>query len=72
MYLIDDAKPKWMALKILAALKKSSKFSKKYYANPAMINKEELNSYSKYSSDIIIDAKEKTPEQFKCKVRRPE
>ena len=33
---------------ILAALKNRSKLSKKYYVNPSMINKEELNSYSKY------------------------
>ena len=41
-------KPKWITPKILAALKKRSKLSKKYYANPTMITKEELNSYSKY------------------------
>ena len=41
---IDYRKPKWMTHKILAALKKGSKLSKKDYANPSMINKDELNS----------------------------
>ena len=48
-----------MTPKILAALKKISKLSKKYYANPSTVNKEELNSYSKCSSEIIIDANNK-------------
>ena len=48
-----------MTPKMLAALKKRSKLLKKYYANLTMINKEELNSYSKYCSEIIIDAKDK-------------
>ena len=56
---IDYRKPKPMTPKILAALKKRSKLSKKYYANPSMINKEELNSYSKYCSEIISDTKDK-------------
>ena len=43
---IDYRKPKWMTPKILTSLKKRTKLSKKYYANPSMITKEELNSYS--------------------------
>ena len=56
---IDYRKTKWMTPKILTALKKRLKLSKKYYANATMIYKEELNSYSKYCSEIIIDAKDK-------------
>ena len=41
---IDYRKPKWMTPKPLAALKKKSKLSKNYYANPSMINKEQLNT----------------------------
>ena len=44
---------------ILTALKNRSKLSKKYYVNPSMINKEELNSYSKYCYQIIIGTKDK-------------
>ena len=56
---MDDPKPKSMTPKILGTSKKRSKHSKKYYANPSMLNKEELNSHSKYCSDIITDAKDK-------------
>ena len=48
-----------MTPKISAALKKRSKLSKKYYANPSISNKEELNSCAKYCSEIITDAKDK-------------
>ena len=48
-----------MTPKIFAASKKRSKLSKKYYANPSMVNKEELRSYSKYCTEIITDAKDK-------------
>ena len=48
-----------MTPKILAALQKRPKLSKKHYANPPMINKEELSSYSKYCSAKITDAKNK-------------
>ena len=41
---IDYRKPKWMAPKTLAALKKKSKLSKNYYANPSVINKEQLKT----------------------------
>ena len=56
---IDYRKPKWMTPKTFAALRKRSKLSKKYYANPSMVNKKELNSYSKYCTEIITDAKDK-------------
>ena len=56
---IDYRKPKWMTPKIFAASKKRSKLSKKYYANPSKVNKEELHSYSKYCTEIITDAKDK-------------
>ena len=56
---------------ILAALKKRSKLSKKYYANPTMISKEELNSYSKYCSEIIIDAKDKFLNNLSLKLDDP-
>ena len=55
----DYRKLKWMAAKILVALKKRLKVSKKYYVNPTMINNGKLSSYSKYCSEIIIDAKDK-------------
>ena len=55
----DCRKPKWMTPKIFAASKKGSELSKKYYANPSMVNKEELHSYSKYCTEIITDAKDK-------------
>ena len=48
-----------MTPKMFASLKKISKLSKKYYANPSMVNKEYLNSYSKYCTEIITDAKDK-------------
>ena len=48
-------KPKWIALKILAALKKISKLPKKYNMNPSTISKEQLTRYSKYCSAIVID-----------------
>ena len=56
-----------MTFKILAALKKRSKLSKKNYVNPAMTNKEELNSYSKYCSEVIIDVKYKILNNLKVK-----
>ena len=37
---------------------KRLKLSKKYYANPSVINKEQLNTFSKYCSEMIIDAKD--------------
>ena len=56
---IDYSKPKWMTHKTFTALRKRSKLSKKYYANPSMVNKKELNSYSKYYTEIITDTKDK-------------
>lgn len=41
-------KPKWMAPKILAALKKISTLPKKYIMNPSRITQEQLTRYSKY------------------------
>ena len=57
-----------MTFKILAALKERSKLSKKNYAKPSMINKEELNSYLKYCSEIIIDVKRKILNNLKVKL----
>ena len=54
----DYRKPKRMTHKSLEALKKRSKLSKKLYANPSMINKEQLNRYLKCSCEIVIDAKD--------------
>ena len=48
-----------MTPKVLTALKKSSKLSKKYYANPSLISKEQLNTYSKHCSQIVISTKDK-------------
>ena len=61
-------KPEWMTPKILAAFKKILKLSKKYYANPSTINKEELNSYSKCCSEIIIDANNKFLNKLSAKL----
>lgn len=47
-----------MILIFLTPLKKRSKLLKMYYANPSMINKEQLNTYSKYCSEMITDSKE--------------
>ena len=60
-----------MTLKIFAALKKRSKLLKKYYANPSMVNKEELNSYSKCCTEIITDAKDKFLNRLSVKLDDP-
>ena len=69
--MVGYRKPKWMTPKILVAMKKRSKLSKKYCANPSVINKEELNSYSKYCSEIIIDAKDKILSRLGVKLDDP-
>ena len=60
-----------MTPKISAALKEKSKLSKKYYANPSLINKEQLNTYSKYCSDIINDVKDKFLNRLSVKLDDP-
>ena len=60
-----------MTPKISAALKKRSKLSKKYYANPSISNKEELNSCAKYCSEIITDAKDKFLNRLSVKLDDP-
>ena len=55
----------------MAALKKRLKLWKKSCANPSMINKEELNSYSKYWSEIITDAKDKFLNRLSVKLDDP-
>ena len=45
-----------MTPKILAALKERSK-PKKALCKPLVISKEQLNTYSKYCSEIFSDAK---------------
>ena len=60
-----------MTPKISAALKKRSKLSKKYYANPSISKKEELNSCTKYCSEIITDAKDKFLNRLSVKLDDP-
>ena len=60
-----------MTPKISATLKKRSKLSKKYYANPSISNKEELNSCTKYCSEIITDAKDKFLNRLSVKLDDP-
>ena len=56
---------------MFALLKKRSKLYKKYYANPPMVNKEELNSYLKYCTEIITDAKNKFLNRLSAKLDDP-
>ena len=60
-----------MTAKSLTALKKKSKISKKYYANPSMINKKQLNIYPKDCSKIIIDVKNKFLNTLSVKLDDP-
>ena len=60
-----------MTPKILAALKKRSQLVKKYYTDPSVINKEELNSYSKHCSETITDAKDKFLNRQSVKLEDP-
>ena len=50
---------------------KRLKLSKKYHANPSVINKEQLNTYSKYCSQMIIDAKDKFLNRLSVRLNDP-
>ena len=68
---IVHRKSKWMSRKISAALKKRSKLSEKHYANPSVMNKEQLNACSKYCSEIVIDVKDKFLNRLSVKLDDP-
>ena len=66
----DYKTPNWINKSIALSLKKISKLTKRYYANPTDYNKEMLLHQVSECKKIIVKAKRETSDQIKFKVRQ--